>query len=101
MGLHSFRATVIQAMTRKGVGQGWRERFVGHEASEGVSTLDTDHTATYGAGGSALEATAAACLPALDWAATGVIDLERLRPLLAVGAAPELAKQGRRKVEPT
>ena len=101
MGLHSFRATVIQTMTRKGVGQGWRERFVGHEASEGVSTLDTDHAATYGAGGSSLEATAAACLPALDWAAAGVIDLDGLRPLLAVGAAPETAKQGRRKAAPT
>ncbi|HQX90878.1 MAG TPA: hypothetical protein PL007_01735 [Thermomonas sp.] len=65
MGLHSFRATVIQTMTRKGVAQGWRERFVGHESSEGPSTLDTDHAATYGAGGSALQATAAACLPAL------------------------------------
>lgn len=97
MGLHSFRATVIQTMTRKGVAQGWRERFVGHEASEGTSTLDTDHAATYGAGGSALKATAAACLPALNWAAEGVIDLDGLRPLLAVGAAPEQATSGRRK----
>lgn len=97
MGLHSFRATVIQTMTRKGVAQGWRERFVGHESSEGPSTLDTDHAATYGAGGSALKATAAACLPALNWAAEGVIDLDGLRPLLAPGAAPEQAKGGRRK----
>jgi len=100
MGLHSFRATVIQTMTRKGVAQGWRERFVGHESSEGPSTLDTDHAATYGAGGSALKATAAACLPALDWAAEGVIDLDGLRPLLAVGAAPETATSGRRKKNP-
>ncbi|WP_440579647.1 DUF6538 domain-containing protein [Stenotrophomonas maltophilia] len=97
MGLHSFRATVIQTMTRKGVAQGWRERFVGHESSEGPSTLDTDHAATYGAGGSALKATAAACLPALDWAAEGVIDIDGLRPLLAIGAAPETARSGRRK----
>ncbi len=97
MGLHSFRATVIQTMTRKGVAQGWRERFVGHESSEGTSTLDTDHAATYGAGGSALKATAAACLPALNWAAEGVIDLDSLRPLLAPGAAPEQATSGRRK----
>ncbi|QNN47409.1 tyrosine-type recombinase/integrase [Thermomonas brevis] len=102
MGLHSFRATVIQRMTTKGVAQGWRELFVGHEVSEKPSTLDGDHMDTYnrdekGRRLTPLKATAAACLPALNWAAEGVIDLDGLRPLLAAGAAPEQATSGRRK----
>ena len=106
MGLHSFRATVIQRMTMKDVPQGWRERYVGHDVTEKTSTLDGDHADTYGRDDrgkrvTSLAAVAKACHPALDWAAAGVIDLDGLRPLLAVGAAPELAKQGRRKVEPT
>lgn len=93
MGLHSFRATVIQRMTDKGVSQGWRERFVGHENSERTSTLNTDHTATYGAGGSALAAIASQCLPALNWTDEKIIDVAALRPLLAIGAAPDGPKE--------
>lgn len=102
MGLHSFRATVIQRMDKQEVSQGWRERYVGHEVSENPSTLDGDHVDTYGRDENgkrvtSLRAVAKACHKALNWAAEGVIDLDALRPLLAQGAAPEQPKIGRSK----
>ena len=102
IGLHSFRSTAIQRMDRLEVQQNRRERFVGHEVSGKPSTQDGDHVDTYGRDADGkritpLAAVAKACLPALNWAAEGVIDLDGLRPLLAVGAAPEQATGGRRK----
>jgi len=81
MGLHSFRDTVIAHMTRQGVSQGWRERYVGHEQSEKPSTLDTAHSLNYGQ--SAYEQLAKQCHPALSWEHHGVLNVSGLKNLLA------------------
>ncbi len=80
MGLHSFRDTVIAQMTRQGVTQGWRERYVGHEQSEKPSTLDTAHNLNYGQ--NAYGQLATQCHPALSWEQQGVLKISALKIML-------------------
>ncbi|KHL67298.1 DUF6538 domain-containing protein [Xanthomonas euvesicatoria] len=77
MGLHSFRDTVITQMTRHGVSQGWRERYVGHEQSEKPSTLDTAHSLNYSQ--NAYEQLSKQCHPALCWEQQGVLNIKKLK----------------------
>lgn len=80
MGLHSFRDTVITQMTRHGVSQGWRERYVGHEQSEKPSTLDTAHSLNYSQ--NAYEQLSKQCHPSLCWEQQGVLNIKKLKEFL-------------------
>ncbi|MFT4257606.1 MAG: site-specific integrase [Pseudoxanthomonas sp.] len=99
VGLHSFRDTVIQAMEDAGVSQGWRERYVGHEASEQTNTLNTAHTQSYGK--TPMEQVAAHCHPALCWAEQGVINVAALRLLLVGGSTNRRRKKAPAQADDT
>lgn len=79
IGIRSFRSTIVTTMAEAGVTQGWRERFVGHEQSEG--TLDTDHSMVY-TKSQLVAVLSERCFPALNWTEQKVIDLAAVRRLL-------------------
>lgn len=79
VGLRSLRPTVITELAESGVAQGWREKFVGHEQSEG--TQATDHAVVY-TQSKLIDAMVKKCLPPLSWGQKGIVDIEKLKPLL-------------------
>ena len=102
IGLRSFRTTVAAVMTFAGVDDGLQERFMGHQETAGALVVDPGgkkkgaitqsvHHVNYAAKAMHkkqmiapwLDALATACHPALAWAGQGVVDIERLRHLLA------------------
>ena len=81
VGLRSFRPTVISVLAEANVHQGWRELYVGHDASDGTSTQNTDHAMRY----TQAELTANIaknCHPALSWSESGLIINSMIKPLL-------------------
>ncbi len=102
IGLRSFRTTVAAVMAFSGTDHGLQERFMGHQETTGPLTVDPGaakkgaitqsvHHANYAGKamlkkqmiGPWLDALAKACHPALNWADQGVVDIARLRHLLA------------------
>lgn len=80
VGLRSFRPTVITQMAENGVSQGWRELYVGHEQSEGVSTQETSHAISY-TKTQLIEQIAKQCHPSLTWS-KAFLDVANLKLLL-------------------
>ena len=106
IGLRSFRTTVAAVMAFSGTDHGLQERFMGHQETAGAMVVDPGgakkagitqsvHHANYAGKamlkkqmiGPWLDALAKACHPALCWADQGVVDIERLRHLLAQAQA--------------
>ena len=81
IGIRSFRPTVITQLAEAGVAQGWRERFVGHEQSEGTGTLDSDHDQRY-TQSQLIGVLAERCFPALNWTDQKIIRFDAVKRLL-------------------
>ena len=79
IGLHSFRKTIVQWMQDKEIAPEYRRAFVGH--AEGNEQNDI-HTVVYSKRPS-MPVLSAKCLPALDFAQAGVVDLSALKLVLA------------------
>lgn len=79
LGLHSFRKTLVQWMQDKGIQPEYRRAFIGH--SEGNDKNDI-HLMVYSKRPS-MSVLSETCLPALDFAKAGVIDLAAVKELLS------------------